>query len=480
MSETKATIISDKSEVLRDGLENLIAQLGTEKDKRASSHFVNNRRLSADGNQDELSAMYRTDWLSGKVVDIIPNDMTREWRNFTGEIEPEMVKDLEAEEARLDLVGSFNLAHKWARLYGTAFIVMSIDDGQTPDMPLNLAGIKEGSLRHIKVIDRHRLSHADVVPIADPLHKDFGMPEFYRFNETSTRIHHSRVLRFDGVLLPYEEFRRNNYYSDSVLDRLYEALINMNTVTHGASSMVYETNVDVIKVEGLMNYLQTADGEAILRKRFALAGMLKSFNNMLLLDNKEDFTTKTNTFSGLPDLIDRYSQLLSAGSDVPATRLLGTAASGMNATGEGDLKNYYDMIRSQQTTVYRPRLDVFDFIMGRSMGLSEAVDLSYEFAPLFQMTQKETADTQLVNAQRDQIYIDRGIVTEATVAKDLKQEGTYTNITDDHISDLEEAENTDDDFGPDTDDLEIGNEQTSEGEEGQESTAGEGTEEPGS
>jgi len=477
MHESKATISTDESALLKDGLENLIAQLGTEKDKRANSHFVNNRRLSMDGNRDELDALYRTDWLSGKVVDIIPNDMTREWREFNGDIDPKLVKRLENEEARLDLVGSFNLAHKWARLYGTAFIVMSIDDGQTPDMPLNIDTIKKGSLRHIKVIDRHRLSNADVVPTADPLNKNFGMPEYYRFNETSTRIHHSRVMRFDGVLLPYEEFRRNNYYSDSVLDRLYEALINMNTVTHGAASMVYETNVDIVQVEGLMNYLQTTDGETLLRKRFALAGMLKSFNNMLLLDNKETFNTKTNTFAGLPDLIDRYSQLLSAATDIPATRLLGNSASGMNATGEGDLKNYYDMIRSLQMSIYRPLIDDFDLIMSKSMGLSEDIDLSYEFTSLFQMTPRETSDMGLVNAQRDQIYLDRGIITEATVAKDLKQNGTYTNITDEHIADLEGDE---DDFDTDTDDLEFGKQSGAEEEEGEEGEADKSTEEPGS
>ncbi len=455
--------ILDEGVSVKDGLENLVAQLGTEQDKRAHSKFVNNKRLSLKGNEEELNAMYRTDWLAGKVVDIIPDDMTREWREFTGEIEPDTVKILVDEEDRLDLSGSFNLAHKWARLYGTAYIVMSIDDGQTPDKPVNLDNIKEGSLRHIKVVDRHRINNSEVTPIQDPLNSNFGMPEFYRIVDTAVKIHHSRVLRFDGVMLPFNEFQRNDYNSDSVLSRLYEALINLNTTATGASSMVFETNVDIMKVKGLMGYLQTSDGEALLRKRFTLAGMMKSFNNMMLLDTEEEFDSKTNTFSGLPDLLDRFGLFLSAASDIPATRLLGSSASGLNATGEGDLKNYYDTVRSAQKKEYKPKLDYFDEIMIRSLGLPEDTDITYEFNSLFQMTPKELSDMQFVNAQRDALYLDRGVVTEEIVAKELKQDNTYTNITDDYIEELEEFEN---DFNTNTNDPQLGNEQ--EAQEGKE------------
>jgi len=438
---TIVKITDARTELTQDGLENLIAQLGTDKDKRSFSRFVNSKRLSADGGEVELNALYRTDWGAGKIVDIIPDDMTREWRQFTGDIDPKMVKQLTDEEDRLELVEHFNQAHKWGRLYGTAFIVMSIDDGNPPEMPLEIDKIKLGGLRHIKAIDRHRISNAEVVPVQDPLNKNFGIPEWYRFNETSVKIHHSRVLRFDGIKLPFDEFRRNNYYSDSVLDRLYDVLTNFNTVQNSAASMVYETNVDVIKLKGLMNHLQTPEGEALLRKRFSLAKLLKSFNNMMLLDSQEEFETKTNSFAGLDGLIDRYALFLAGASDIPATRFLGSSASGLNATGEGDLKNYYDTIKSAQKKNYKPKLDYFDQIMAKSMGLSDDTDLSYIFNSLFQMTPKEEADLQLAIAGRDDIYLNQGVVTELIVAKELKQSDTYTNITDEDIDDLEEFQN---------------------------------------
>ncbi len=393
MSTQKAKIVSIKDEekggfVSKDSLENLVANLGTEADKRSLSKVTNRKRLSLRGNEQELTDLYRTDWVSGKVVDIIPNDMTREWRSFTSEEDPEVIQILEDEEKRLSLKQAFNRAHKWARLYGTSFIVMDIDDGQTADMPLRVDQIRPGGLRHIKVIDRQRINIKDQQPIANPLDPNYGMPEYYRFVETQTVIHHSRMIRFDAIELPFDEFRRNHYFSDSVLDRIYESIINFMTATESSASMIYEANVAVMKIKGLMNYLQTAEGEQMVRKRFALAKLLKSFNNMTLLDSEEEHEHKSTSFAGLPDLIDRFAKMLAAATDIPATRFLGTSASGLNATGEGDLKNYYDSIASLQTLEYEPKLDYFDQIMQASLQLDLPTDMNieYVFNPLFQIS----------------------------------------------------------------------------------------------
>ena len=434
MREAKAEIQDTN---FLDDLQNLVAELGTGNDKRAYGKFVQTRNLALADSQEELDAMYRHDWLSRKVVDIVPDDMTREWRSFTGDDDPERIKIYKEEEDRLQLRNRFNLAHKWARLYGGAMIIMSIDDGLDPVEPLDINRIGPGDLKHIQVVDKYQVPRGAEVIETNPLLPTFGQPEKYRFSETTVEIHNSRTIRFDGSVVPYKQYKRNGYWHDPIMASVYNSLVNYNGTVDGSASMVYDTNVDVVKVKGLMTYLQSDEGEAVLRKRFSLAKLLKSFNQMLLLDQEEDYHTNSNTFSGLPELIDRFFQILSAATDIPATRLLGTSASGMNATGEGDLKNYYDMISAKQVDIYKPRLDYFDEIMARSLG-EEPENLEYEFNSLFQMTEAQQADIDLKNSQRDATYMDRGVVTEAQVAKELKQKGTYTNIDDEYINELEE------------------------------------------
>ena len=429
-----------EAHAMADSLVNLMAQLNTEKDKRTHSQFVNTKMLSQRNNEQELNAMYRTNWVCGKGVDILPDDMTREWRTFEGKIEPSDVEDLENEEKRLQLRAKFNEAHKWARLYGTSYIIMSINDGGLPEDPVDLDMVGPGDLRHINVVDRFRMDTSQVIPIQDPMDAHFGMPEFYRIQETAIRIHHSRVLRFDGMKLPFNEFRRNNYNSASVLERLYDVVINYMSATDSAASLVYESNVDVVKVKGLMSLVSDKTTREMLLQRFQLAMMMKSINNGILLDSEEEYENRQKSFAGLPDLINIFGQITSAAWDIPGTRMLGHSASGLNATGEGDLKNYYDRVKSDQENFYAPKLDYFDDIMLRSLGKESLLGgtYSYEWVPLFQETEKEKADTELVRAQRDQIYIDAGVVPEATVAKELAANGTYNNIDEKWIEGLEE------------------------------------------
>ena len=423
-----------------DSLTNLITGMGTGKDKRSHGIYRNDNPISLQGNQDQLNALYRTNWLAAKIVEIIPKDMGREWREFINDDDPALIERLEMEEKKLQIRKHITLAHTWARLYGTGFVVMDINDGQTVDKPVDISRIKKGGLRHVKSIDRFRLSQTETQPISNPLDPNFGMPEWYRLNETAIRIHSSRMLRFEGVPLPWDEFRRNNYFSDSILARLMNALINYDSVNDGTATMVTEANVDIMKITNLMSMVSNTKQRELLLKRMALAKMMKSNNNITMIDGNEELDVKNFTFTGLPDIIDRMLKALSAASDVPATRLFGSSADGLNATGEGDQSNHYDNIKARQEDEYSPVLDYFDRIWEASMELAPNT-IAYRWRPLFQMSESEQADVNLKRSQADTANVTMGAVKVSTVAKDLKQKKVYLNITDEDIAEIEEFEN---------------------------------------
>ncbi|XDQ90317.1 DUF1073 domain-containing protein (plasmid) [Xylella fastidiosa subsp. pauca] len=58
-----------------DNLQNLVAGLGDQRDKMSYGRYLLPRVID----RVELEAMYRTNWLARKVVDIPATDMTREW-----------------------------------------------------------------------------------------------------------------------------------------------------------------------------------------------------------------------------------------------------------------------------------------------------------------------------------------------------------------------------------------------------------------
>ena len=88
---------------------------------------------------------------------------------------------------------------------------------------------------------------------------------------------------------------------------------------------------------------------------------------------------------------------LAALNRTPAVKLLGISPSGFNATGESDIRNYYDHISSQQEKVIRPALEeVFRVLSVHLFGTPDA-GMRFEFAP---MSENDAAATAMAQQQR--------------------------------------------------------------------------------
>ena len=420
----------------KDSLTNFVANMGTSKDKMMAAKFEHSRtRLDPV----ELEALYREDWIAGKITDIIPDEMTRAWRSFAdSELDEDDVKLIEKAEKQFKVKKKVMEAESWARLYGGALIVMNIENTGEPWEPLDLERVKKGSLKAIAVYDSEN-AHYSRINNFDPFADNFNMPETYRLAHTSIEIHHTRVLRFDGQKLPWRELKRNRYWHDSILNRVHKALVNAETVMDSTAALTLESTTDVIKIKNLMTTLATKGGEKMLTDRFLLAKFLKANNNITLLDSDEEYVVHRQTFAGLPDLLDRFMTIVSATSDVPATRLFGKAPVGMNATGESDMRNFYDMINSKQINSLGPKMDYLDEVLSRHLGI-DPDEMDYDWNALWQLSDTETSTIQKQNAERDAIYEELGVIKPSQIATQLMEEDVYIAIDSDHIKEVEKLE----------------------------------------
>jgi uncharacterized protein len=420
-----------KLAVIKDTLQNLVSNMNTAKDKKNSTTFTAKKFTPT-----ALEAMYSDDWLAGKIVDIPVDDSFRKWRYFdcpSLEDKLELIYEL---ESTLLVKERFIEASKWSRLYGGSILVMGVENQGTFDTPLNIEAIRQGDLKYILCLAIPELNVSDV-NIFDIEKPNFRLPEYYTTLD-GKKIHYTRVIRFDGLKTPWQVRQCNNYWNISILQRVYDAIIQAQSVSDNVNSMVYESTVDVIKIPDLFSMLASKNGESRIMNRFGLANVLKGINNMLLLDSKEEYAKVSNTFTGLGDLIQRYLAIASAASDIPATRLLGQAPNGLNATGESDMNNYDDMIQSNQENNIRPKLALLDKVLVRSAIGNYPDDWSFKFEALRQMTELQRADLDLKNAQRDKIYIDGAILEPSIIAKQLKTDETYQHIEDDYIDSLDQ------------------------------------------
>jgi phage-related protein (TIGR01555 family) len=145
----------------------------------------------------------------------------------------------------------------------------------------------------------------------------------------------------------------------------------------------------------------------------------------------EDFVRDTVSFQGIPEILHIIFMLLSADTGYPITRLFGVSPGGMNATGESDMRNYYDSVRSIQSTDLEPILLYLLRIISRWKNIPEPY---IKFLPLQTMNDKEQADLDKLNADKEKVeaesykvYVDMGVL-EPYEVRFLKFGNTLNDI----------------------------------------------------
>lgn len=420
--------------MVNDGLASAIAGLGTDRDKAASVYYTD-----AAVDLQQLVAAYRTSWLPRKIIDIPALDSCRAWRAW--QAKNGQIEKIEAEEKRLNVQAKVLEARKKARLFGGA--ALYIDLGDDASQELKPEAVKPGGIRFLTVLSPRQLQPGELE--TDPLSPLYNRPKTYSLvsgTNGQTIIHPSRLVIFYGNELPDHDLTSGAAFAwgDSVLTSVMEAVKQADATAANIASLIFEANVDVVTMEGLMAYVGTPDGERKVTDRYRIAATGKAINRMLILDGKEKYERKGASFQTLPDLMDRFFQNVSGAADIPMTRLFGQSPGGLNASGESDLRNYYDRIASGQSLEMQPAMRLLDECLIRSATGQRDADIHYVWNPLWQMSEKEKADIFKTKADAARVIAGNGGTAEPLMSVDALSDALVTELVEDGaLSGLEAA-----------------------------------------
>lgn len=477
--QTDAARVAQKNFITKDSFTNFAARVGLNAgSQNDASHysfdFVSRNRI-------QMEAVYRSSWIAGMAVDVVAQDMTRAGIEMQSEMAPDDQEKLERAMTRLQLWNQLCSAIKWSRLYGGGIAVMMID-GQKPETPLRLDTIGKGQFKGLLVLDRW-LVQPSLENLVTDFGPDMGKPKYYTVVAdaqalVNQKIHYSRVIRLEGVELPYWQRIAENGWGQSVLERLWDRLVAFDSTTQGAAQLVYKAHLRTYKVEKLRDLIAVG-GKAFeaLLQQIQMIRQYQSNEGMTLMDSTDTFEAHQYSFSGLSDLMLQFGQQLSGALQIPLVRLFGQSPAGLNSSGESDLRTYYDNIAQQQDTCLRTGMaTVLDVLCRSELGRPLPEGFDFLFRPLWQLSDTEKAEiagkvtTAVGDAYESQI-IDR-----ATALKELRQNshvtGVWSNITDE---DIEAAK---DDPPPSADELGLagnegqGNEKPNAGQEEAEGVTG--------
>jgi phage-related protein (TIGR01555 family) len=415
-----------------DGWFNIITGMGTAKDKSTYSD-LRWRKTS----RNVAEALFSADEMGNKIARIIPYDGTREgvtWNMDKSANQEEVIKFIEKEFRRLKVWTSLARAWTLARVYGGAVIYMSISDGRSISQPVNWKSVKK--INSLRVIDRWDLNHMGTDIISDISNPKFGTPRFYRYQPSEAIqdaseivIHNSRLIRFDGMYLPSRLYVDNDYWHDSIYGSLTTAIRNYSTNHEAIGPIIAAIAQPVYKIEGLSEALAMGKDELILAK-LKQVELMRSTSQAIVLDKEDDFTTVAHNVAGGKDLIDLTIQRLVAGSDIPHTRLLGQSPSGLGATGQAELINYYDSVKSMQELHLQEAIEtLIEGIFSQNGAVERPEDLDFRFNPLFQQDRESEIKSRMMQAKVDTDYFNMGAVTVDEVARSRFGTGRYSYET---------------------------------------------------
>jgi phage-related protein (TIGR01555 family) len=393
-------------------------------------------------NRQLLEWAYRGSWIVGAAVDCVAEDMTRAGIEIKSDSPPEDDEKLQVALQDLAIWQSLTETIKWARLYGGAVALLLID-GQKPATPLRYDTVRQDQFKGLLVLDRW-VVQPSVDDLITELGPDLGQPTYYDIIADAPalprmRIHHSRVLRFDGLPLPYYQKMSELGWGQSVLERLYDRLLAFDSASLGAAQLVYKAHLRTYKVPQLRELIAVGGKsyEAFL-KQIEHIRRFQSNEGLTLLDAADEFETHQYAFGGLSDVILQFGQQLAGALQIPLVRLFGQSPAGLNATGESDLRTYYDGINQQQEArMRRPVHRLLEVLHRSVLGRAPPNGFSFRFNPLWQMSAGDKAQVAATVTQLANQAYDGGIVSRETVLKELRQQadvtGIWHNITDEEI-----------------------------------------------
>ncbi|EPF6052517.1 DUF1073 domain-containing protein, partial [Acinetobacter baumannii] len=280
---------------------------------------------------------------------------------------------------------------------------------------------------------------------------DYGKPKYYDVITDSVglcnqRIHYSRVIRMDGVELPYWQSITENLWGQSVIERLEDRLTIFDSATLGAGQLVYKAHLRTYKVKKLREII-AAGGKFYdaLVKQIQEIRMWQSNEGMTLMDADDAFETHQYSFTGLDNLLLQFGQQISGATGIPLVRLFGQSPAGLNATGESDLANYYDNINQQQEGRLRTPLQVLYAVLHMSvLGKPLPDSFSFKFASLWQLDDEKKANVAKGVTDAVLAAEEAGLIKRSTALKELRQSsevtGVFSHITDEEIKEADDED----------------------------------------
>lgn len=359
-----------------------------------------------------LSDAYRNIWLVRRIVEARADEALRRGWGLPEGTDTPLFDEL---NTATHTEGAFQRACHMADLKGGAGLYIGYKETGGPESLLEPA--REGAeVSFLEVFDRFQLTGEDRVRDVDS--PEYDRPQVWHVTgsrRAGLRFHESRMIRFPGAP------RGDNFatstidrdWDDSVLQSVWADVQRYGVFWQTVAALLQQNSIGVLSISGLVQLL-SSKSQDFAEARVDLLNQTLSNNKLMLLDSSknEDYKRVVGSMADVPQLMDRLEVATAAAVGRPVAVLFGRAPAGLNATGESDMRLWYDGVECYRTRVIEPRLE-------KVLSICERKPIDVEFEPLWSPTEKEQAEVRVINAQADDKYWVNGVWSPEELRKAL-------------------------------------------------------------
>lgn len=443
-----------------DAFQNQMARLGFGQPNLNEGADYPLTRMSQ--NYNLFTSLYRSSWIVRKIVDVFPSDMVKNWIKFNSSLDPEKISKINSVIRKTKTKEKIKEGLRWARLYGGAAGLILIDGDEDLSEPLDYDAIMLDDYKGLLIFDRWNGIYPDIELEDDMSDEEYGYPKYYSISlseannnlmlsynkQDLVKVHHSRIVRFNGRDLPLWERQAEMFWGESEIEIVFEELKKRDNTSANIASLIFLANIRVLKMNDLGQLLgaSTQKAQENLYKVLQAQNQLMSNMGIYVMDKDDDFGSEQYSFGGLNDIYESFMLDIAGACEMPVTKLFGREPTGFNSTGESDLTQYYDTLEEKQETYLQPIIDKLLPIIFMSTLGAIPEDLDWEFNPCMNVNSKDIAD--LAQSMASPIFeaFNAGLITKEIALKELKQQnektGMWSNITDEDIKNAKNEDNS--------------------------------------
>lgn len=291
-------------------------------------------------------------------IQTVADDVSRRWITLDGpaekvEVLEKLLKD--PNYGGLSVKELFHRAVTTAGYMGGAFIFIDTGDADT-ELPLAInefsAELSQGSNVRFVLVDP-----VNVSPIAynctNPLDVDYMVPKVWQV--LGRRVHASRMLTFVENQPPMLLRPNYNFLGIPQAQILWDYVVHFNKTRISAAKLLDKISLLVVQTD-MDEILSSQTGVQDFDAKMEFLQRYRDNDSVFVCDKDSEAVTNVQTsIAGCTDIVRQSLELIACINRTPAVKLLGISPSGFNATGESDIKNYYDYIASKQE-LYRDQI----------------------------------------------------------------------------------------------------------------------------